>query len=86
MHHNFRFISEKSSNQLEKGTSIKIPKSFAKNATYLIHYILVLKIKIQNMYWTPSLGVKTAKIGLPWIFVNTHWATIVNKYLSYCNI
>ena len=35
--------------QLEKGTSIKIPKSFAKNATYLIHYILVLKIKIQNI-------------------------------------
>ena len=33
----------------EKGTSVKIPKSFAKNATYLIHYKLVLKIKIQNI-------------------------------------
>ena len=35
--------------KVEKGTSVKIPNSFAKNATYLIHYILVLKIKIQNM-------------------------------------
>ena len=40
---------------LEKGTSIKIPKSFAKNATYLIHYILVLKIKIQNIDSMPFL-------------------------------
>ena len=32
----------------EKGTSVKIPKSFAKNATYLIHYKLVFNIKIQN--------------------------------------
>ena len=41
-------------NELEKGTSVKIPKSFAKNATYLIHYKLVSIIKkiirkIQNI-------------------------------------
>jgi len=44
----------------EKGTSIKIPKSFAKNATYLIHYILVLKIEIQNMIKTRYANMPTS--------------------------
>ena len=35
---------------------------------------------ITSQYWTPSFGVKTAKIGLPSIFVNTNGATIVNIY------
>ena len=46
---------------LEKGTSIKIPKSFAKNATYLIHYKLILKIKIQNM---PLKGIFSVILNL----------------------
>ena len=38
-----------------------------------------LAIITSLLYWTP-LGVNNAKIGLPWIFVNTNGTTIVNIY------
>ena len=57
------------------------PPVFVSGATKSMSSILFSALAIiTSLYWTPSLGVKTAKIGLPWIFVNTNGATIVNIY------